>query len=172
MGAVHRIRNTEFSAKQTAKAVHVYIYGSNDWVDWFYNLRTMRSIGDNERVNRMDRYEAIRVLRWLLHTYQTADRWIINGHSRGGAIAQIVARELMRKGHYTMLTCYGSKRTGNRRFVRALSDGGRPVFVRNRGDLVPYLPPWYARLQPELINVQTWRRPVPAHLDYPFSVRG
>jgi predicted lipase len=146
--------------------VDVWVDGSNDLVDWIYNFRTMRSIGDNERVNRMDRHEAIRVLRVLLRTYPNTQKWYINGHSRGGAIAQIVARELARKGHRVLLRCVGSKRTGNRRFVQALSGVVRTLSVRNRGDLVPFLPPWYARLQPEIVTYKPWSGPYKAHVDY------
>lgn len=128
------------------KGHSVVIFGSNDLRDWVYNFRTMRTIGNNERVNRMDRKEALEVLRGIRGKLQGDMVCYVAGHSRGGAIAQIVARELARKGYEVRLETFGSKRTGNRRFVNELIwlTGWRAW--RNRYDIVPFLPPWYARL--------------------------
>jgi pimeloyl-ACP methyl ester carboxylesterase len=154
----------EYSADPETK--RVVIYGSNDLGDWLRNFGTGRTIGNRERVNRWDRYEALVVLRGIrdlgIHVQ-------VIGHSRGGAIAQIVARELMRQHRLSMCTVYGSKRTGNRTFVDALTYGeGWFSHIRNRGDWIPLLPPWYARL-PEWVTAKPWRPVWLSHLDYPYS---
>jgi len=120
----------------------IRIHGSNDMKDWVYNFLTGRTIGGNVRVNRWDRYEALIVLRQLRAKYGREQRYIIIGHSRGGAIAQIVTWELGRR--CVVMRIYGSKRTGNKAFVRQVTECC--IAYRHRGDWVPWLPPWYARL--------------------------
>lgn len=143
----------------------LFVVGSNDLRDWVYNFRTMRTIGSSERVNRLDRYEALQVLRGIRGVTVRE----VRGHSRGGAIAQIVARELQKKGIPAPMVLYGSKRTGNLHFVRHLWDTDlHSVHYRNRGDWVPLLPPWYARL-PEVITAKPWQPLIRAHLDYQMS---
>jgi hypothetical protein len=145
------------------KGTHVLqIIGSNDARDWLFNFMTGRTIGDNERVNRWDRYEALIVLRAI----RGRDIRMVEGHSRGGAIAQIVARELHRRdGKRRFLSIYGSKRVGNRRFVDAVQRTCHVLALRHRGDWIPLLPPWYARLDHALTH-KPWRPVWIAHLDY------
>jgi pimeloyl-ACP methyl ester carboxylesterase len=121
----------------------IRIHGSNDMKDWVYNFLTGRTIGSNIRVNKWDRYEALIVLRQLRTKYGRERLYHIFGHSRGGAIAQIVAYELGFR--CVIMRVYGSKRAGNRRFVEAVFRPGDACY-RHRGDWVPWLPPWYARL--------------------------
>ena len=138
------------------------ILGSNDARDWLFNFLPGRTIGDSERVNRWDRYEALIVLR-ATHGVPIT---VVEGHSRGGAIAQIVARELYRRdGKTRWLAIYGSKRTGNRRFVDAVYQTTHVLAFRNRGDWIPFLPPWYAGIKPALTD-KPWRPVWIAHTDY------
>jgi hypothetical protein len=138
------------------------IIGSNDARDWMFNFMTGRTIGDNERVNRWDRYEALIVLRAI----RGLNVLIVQGHSRGGAIAQIVARELHRRdGKHRWLSLYGSKRAGNRRFVKALHRTTVLFALRHRGDWIPLLPPWYAGVKHALTE-KPWRPVWIAHVDY------
>lgn len=130
----------------------VWVHGSNDLKDWVYNLLTgKRWIDRHSRVSRWDRYEAIKVLRairadvWDVRTMQIK----IGGHSRGGAIAQIIAYELA-QDEYVSLEVFGTKRAGNWPFVGWLEENlekYKCVAWRNRGDWVTYLPPWYAYLK-------------------------
>jgi len=143
----------------------LFILGSNDRYDWAFNFRTRRigMEGDKQiRVNRMDRYEATVILRSLTPEQRGKLRRI-RGHSRGGAIAQIVAYELANVD-ITLLT-YGTKRTGNKVFVRRQQKTCRAVHFRNRGDIVPWLPPWYASMRCTVGG--PWQWPWKAHLDYP-----
>jgi hypothetical protein len=138
------------------------IIGSNDARDWLFNFMTGRTIGDNERVNRWDRYEALVVLRAI----RGLDINMIEGHSRGGAIAQIIARELYRRdGKRRFLAIYGSKRAGNRRFVDAVYRACHVLALRHRGDWIPFLPPWYAGIKHGLTH-KPWRPVWIAHGDY------
>lgn len=139
----------------------VRIHGSNDLRDWLFNFMTGRTIGSNVRVNRWDRYEALVVLR-ALREYR--DKPIhVWGHSRGGAIAQIVAYELKAADRLMCLQVFGSKRTGNRAFVQRLI-AFNVDSIRLRGDWIPFLPPWYWPL-PTLVH-GPWRPVWIAHNRY------
>jgi hypothetical protein len=138
------------------------IIGSNDAQDWLFNFMTGRTIGDNERVNRWDRYEALVVLRAIRGLKPS----IVEGHSRGGAIAQIIARELFKRdGLKRWLSLYASKRAGNRRFVDAVHRASHVLALRHRGDWIPLLPPWYAGIKHGL-TYKPWRPIWIAHVDY------
>lgn len=140
----------------------VEIFGSNDLRDWLFNFMTGRTIGSNVRVNRWDRYEALIVLRAIRGLPIRS----VVGFSRGGAIAQIVAYELGRnRASMPFLTLFGSKRTGNRQFVKWLYRVTHPFAIRHRGDWVPMLPPWYADVRHTLSH-KPWRPIWKAHTDY------
>lgn len=144
----------EWRTKSTdVNEVTLWIEGSNDLRDWIFNFATGRTIWPGGvRVNKWDRYEALIVLRWLRRTYNSDVRFRVGGVSRGGAIAQIVAFELDMEGRLDELQTFGTKRTGNKKFVDHLDPNLQPggdlwvVHWRNRMDVVPFLPPWYARL--------------------------
>lgn len=137
------------------------ILGSNDLQDWVRNFRTRR-IGLGERVNRIDRAEALEVLRETREYRRTITT--VRGHSRGGAIAQIVARELARVQPIILLT-NGTKRTGNAEFLMRLLIFTTWINERNRGDFIPFLPPWYTNTMPDLTD-KPWRPVWIAHGDY------
>ena len=148
--------------------LYVWVHGSNDLRDWIYNLLTGRRWIDNvSRVSRWDRHEAIQVLRAIrkdVHNSRTA-RIKVGGHSRGGAIAQIVAYELQDTVPLS-LEVFGSKRVGNWPFVGWLEeilDRGKCVAWRNRGDWVTYLPPWYKQLDQTILVSEYRNKILQAH---------
>jgi hypothetical protein len=142
----------------------IRIHGSNDYEDWrrnlFYLLR--RGWAGTGRVNRIDRKEARKLLR---ENRNLPHEVIVSGYSRGGAIAQIVASALVQKGHLVKLYLYASKRTGDSQFVNGLTRlCDRTTAKRNRGDIVPFLPPWYSNVRHT--TRRKWRWPWIAHADY------
>lgn len=156
----------EWSVFTTEVCHIVRIQGSNDLSDWIFNFLPGRTIGDNVRVNRWDRYEALRVLRGL-RDYSDKPIYVW-GHSRGGAIAQIVAYELARQRRMVSISVFGSKRTGNRRFVRELfmERSYASKAFRHRGDWIALLPPWYWPI-PALVFGR-WAPVWIAHNEYSF----
>lgn len=122
----------------------------NEW-SWNFDIRTEKAFG--ARVNRRDYAQAFSVVDalndalpgWSEYPVYTA------GYSRGGAIAAVVA--LMIKARDVRL--FAPKRAGIRlpRFVA----------MHSRGDLVPFLPPWYTKYDLLKAGRLTW--PWKAHLD-------
>jgi hypothetical protein len=155
------------TVRENEECTTIRIHGSDDFQDWLWNFRTMRTIGSNLRVNRMDRKEALQALRLLRPTIAAAKRIKLIGHSRGAAIALIMQYELRRtlpsyKVHMAHL--YGGKRVGNQRFMDAVD--GTYYHLRNRGDWIPFLPPWYAPYA-TLTTTRPWQGLLIAHGDYP-----
>jgi len=143
----------------------IFVEGSNDYPDWKRNLFCLRRRGwaGIGRVNRIDRKEARKLLRENRCLPNTVT---LIGYSRGGAIAQIAAAALAEKGRAVDLILFASKRTGNEAFVKKLDapNIAEVTAKRKRGDIVPFLPPWYANVKHEAIG--DWQVPWKAHTGY------
>ena len=84
---------------------------------------------------------------------------IIHGYSLGGSIGHVAATILHQLGFQSELETIGSKRppTGYS-YLPAVN-------YRNRGDWVPFLPPWRDKIYTILTN-KPWRPIWSAHSDY------
>lgn len=119
------------------------------------------------RVNRIDRKEALEVVRTLVSIVGDRAVWV-RGHSRGAAIAANVVWELNKRGIECVGFGYGSKKTGNREFVESLED--RFLAFRNRGDWVPFVPlVGYAMYETKLTGSR-WADPYHAHIKYDMKL--
>ncbi|MFW6313502.1 MAG: lipase family protein [Spirochaetota bacterium] len=154
--------------------LEIKVLGSNDVQDWVRNFQTFRSLAHGARANRVDRKEALEVIRELRRTIDAFDIITIEGHSRGGAIAQQIAFEIANRGirhgrrsPRLLLFVYGSKRTGDRGFVRFLTTFAHCQCYRNRGDWIPLLPPWYASV-PTTVEGR-WQPVWIAHANYSYA---
>jgi len=153
----------DYRVTERHNATDILVIGSNDYGDWKRNLQfRSRDLGDGVHVNRVDRKEALKLIRQVRHLL--TDTMIVRGHSRGGAIAQQAAWELRRLNYSVKLMLYGSKRTGNQAFVDKLLATGSTVSIRHKGDWVPYLPPWRSHLPWVVVGEWTW--PWRAHFAY------
>lgn len=138
-----RICDRRHRVLRTGDTLIVWLGGTTGHSEWARNLRT-RTVREYDRRVKAELWaEAITVgdeIESMLGGVQTV---VVAGFSRGGGLAQVVALEAISKvlGVRVLVRLYAPK--------RALSDvRGVPVIhcSAHRGDIVPYLPPWYARL--------------------------
>jgi hypothetical protein len=119
----------------TPDTLYVFCTGSIGRGDWIRNMRTRRVDYGGHRVNEADFSEAVAVLLEIEGKIGTREI-VIGGFSRGGAVAAIL--------HLLLAEEYG---TGAQLKLWAPKRSGLPVIGRaHRGDMVPYLPPWYPRI--------------------------
>lgn len=111
--------------------VYIWCDGTQSPREWRWNFTpgTVR-VGDR-RYNCKDWEQALAVMEALPDEVRYHDCFFLAGLSRGGAIAQCLGEMLGTR----YLTLFASKRAG-----RKLP---RRVCHAYRGDIVPYLPPWY-----------------------------
>lgn len=146
-------------AKYSSDHVVFYIHGTNHKMDWARNLQIfLTKIKGKIRVNRQDLREAQWVVEYITNHIDLSaiKKLTIGGHSRGGAIAQIVVLKLIDKYPHidTNGVLLASKRTGNRHFVHLIQN-----FVtayRHRGDIVPHIPFWPFYRNPKTILFGKW----------------
>lgn len=145
---------------ETPDALYIWCDGTRNLQEWRWNFQTIRKwIKEHHRVrvNVKEYAQARLILDELVMINLDQPIWVL-GYSRGGAIAQCLA--LMLSGPESQITVatFASKRTGNRAFLRKV----RVINDAQRGDIVPFLPPWYAR-----IPTYWWKplmRPDKAHI--------
>ncbi len=104
--------------------VYCYIQGSDHWIDWFHHFLPFakaREIG------------AGKIIANQLRKHGT--RFVIGGHSLGGAIAVVVGYLLRSSNIEVSVFAYGGKRA-------PCSTSWLDVAVVKSGDIVPCLPPW------------------------------
>ncbi|MFW6074558.1 MAG: lipase family protein [Chloroflexota bacterium] len=164
----------DYTARTYGDRLEINVLGSNDVQDWVRNLQTWRALAHEARANRVDRAEALQVIREQRANLDAFSHIIIEGHSRGGAVAQQIAFEIAnralahgRKRPRIYLFLYGSKRTGDRAFVTFLTTFAGVFAYRNRGDFIPLLPPWYASVSTTVEG--RWRPVWVAHQDYGYA---
>jgi len=119
----------------------IAIRGTDSTLDWLWNFslcagkcKRGRHHGFNESAMR------------LMHTPEYLDflSWpgpiFLTGHSKGGAIAQIISLYLERT---EAVICFGCPRVGNRHYRREYRAKHTPTYLfQNRMDMVSRLPPW------------------------------
>lgn len=119
----------------THDTLYVFCTGSIGRGDWIRNIRTRRVDYAGHKLNEQDFIEAVEVLMKI--EGEIDDRAVvIGGFSRGGAVGAILHLMLAEEhGIGAQLKLWAPKRSGI------------PVIGRaHRGDVVPYLPPWYPRI--------------------------
>jgi len=136
--------------------------GTDSWKDMVANLRVGRRRVYGCRVNKIDRREALFVIRKLRTQIAQAHTIRLYGHSRGGAIALQIGFELAASNakylsieallreidsrDYISIFVTAAKTTGDKHFcylIEPFVDGA----YRQRGDVIPYLPPWQANVR-------------------------
>ena len=129
--------------------LYIFVDGTRNNREWRLNFQTLRfrPWGDKARVSVKD-FEQARAVRHALDDAGVTfvgRRVVIGGYSRGYAIALILAYDMLDTPYVPTVWGWAGKRAGNRAFMRALETW--EVCTSNlshRGDIVPYLPPWYA----------------------------
>lgn len=123
-----------------------YIHGTNHREDWKSNFRTLgrARVRDGIKINKKDLREAqwvVELIRSKLDMNQL-EILKLGGHSRGGAIASIVAWKIKEQFPHVSLQAIllAPKRTGNKEFVESIEPYTKAY--RHRGDFVPFLPLW------------------------------
>ena len=139
-----------------------YITGTNHKIDWKRNFQIrLAEIEDGIKVNQKDLLEAQWVVEYIASRIDLSEgspvkKITVSGHSRGGAVAQIVVYKLMTKFPHLNIVgiLLASKRTGNRHFVKAIRE--KVVAYRHRGDIVPHVPPYPFYRVPSTIVFGKW----------------
>lgn len=103
---------------------YCYVAGSDHWRDWLHHVTP----GAKRR-----EIEAAATIAGRLYE-PGVSRYVIGGHSLGGAVAEAVACNLRAISATVECYTFGGKRS-------PLPFAGA-VHYRNRGDIIPFLPPW------------------------------
>jgi hypothetical protein len=135
--------NGRMREDETTDTAYIYIDGSDHAVDWWHHFLPF--------ARRRERAAA----REILDIMPRRSRYVVGGHSVGGAIAADLAREIAAMGLAVKCYVFGPKRT-SRDSVRHVT-----AAYRQRGDLVPYLPPW--RKGYRLTTFGHWMPVIAAH---------
>ena len=148
---------------ETPYGIYVYADGTRNRREWRHNfmVRRTRVDGTRVRVNERDFAQAMDIYMELHDGGIDISRIkYVLGFSRGGAVAQCLALVISWVKHIPAPTCivYASKRTGNRALYREVKVWNNAI----RCDIVPHLPPWYAK--PKTHWYRDWMWPVKAHL--------
>lgn len=118
--------------------LRIWCDGTRNRQEWRWNIMPRRKRFDGARLNKVDYEQAYEVLRHIPVDFNNFELIVIAGLSRGGAIAHILGWMLRR--HDVVVSAFASKRAGDRELVRQVP----MVNTAYRGDIVPWLPPWYA----------------------------
>ena len=142
----------------TDSMLYIACSGSSGWGDLWRNLDPRcEQVFPGSWVSEADLDEA-RTVWQAVHTYARGRTVHILGFSRGAAVAIALALWVPEKIGPT-LELHAPKRVGNRRALSAL----RPTTAKAyRGDLIPFLPPWFRQVDIEWTNKWAW--PWKAHM--------
>lgn len=77
----------------------------------------------------------------LLARRNSIDRIILAGHSYGGSVVEI-AGYFLTPTHAVSIVTYGAPKSGGKHFYKHLYRNTDITHYRNRGDVVPFFPPW------------------------------
>lgn len=143
----------DYKATLTNGRLTIDIPGTDSWTDMLNNVRIGRRKVHGCRVNRLDRAEALAIIRALREKIAQAKEIRIYGHSRGGAIALQVFWELLNwrgPNQAPWIVVTAAKPTGDRKFKSQLRWWLRMEVLkayRHCGDIIPFLPPWQPNIK-------------------------
>lgn len=149
-----RICDRRHRVLRRGRTLIVWLSGTIGHSEWARNFRIRTIPRYGRRVKAELWGDAITVVDEIMPMLDGVDEIIVAGFSRGGGLAQVVTLELFEHGIrlsdvVTML--FAPKRAFDR----------VPVFPRlectaYRGDVVPFLPPWYGRLPVVWLGRLSW----------------
>lgn len=147
--------------------LYIWVDGTRNRREWRENFQPLKqalSPGTRARANVKDYLQAVSVFFKLSHLVAADTRVWIGGYSRGYAIALILAWLMRRYAKSVTVIGFAGKRCGNRAFHTELDRLGiGHGSMAYRWDIVPWLPPHYAR------GPQSWLRaaygPIAAHME-------
>ena len=138
-----RICNRRHRVLRRDRTLYVWLSGTTGHSEWARNLDVRTMLVYNRRVKTELWREALDVAQEVEPMLDGVEQIVISGFSRGGGLAQVVALELIDRNidAGVFVELWASK--------RAMSNiVGVPIMncTAHRGDIVPFLPLWYARL--------------------------
>ena len=145
----YEYRHTQAACVQLNDLTIIITLGSNQIMDWFYNLFFIKG-----KLPYNTKNKKIKVHRGFLATYMNMRGWMINqtkdcervlflGHSLGGTLATLGSLDYAHNNPDKLVTCVttGSPKLGNQEFVdsfdRKVEDSIRFVY---KNDIVPSVP--------------------------------
>ena len=148
-----RICNRRHRVLRRDRTLYVWLSGTTGHAEWARNLDVRTMLVYNRRVKTELWREALDVALEVTPMLDGVKEILVAGFSRGGGLAPVVALELIARQIDAAITVqlWAPK--------RALSDvTGVPIAhcFAHRGDIVPYLPPWYGRLPVEWFGRCDW----------------
>ncbi len=171
--------NTGFLAvDETNRLIVLSFRGSKSKANWHYNYKIIRirtELCPKCKIHHgfwkawFEIRETVKpqVLR-LMEAYPDF-RFVITGHSLGGALAILAAGDLRKTnedlGRRTELYSFGAPRVGNEATAEFLSKQSNQSYrITNRRDMIPRLPPWifgYVNTSPEYYISKHYENPGP-----------
>jgi hypothetical protein len=143
----------------------IVIDGSDNLQEWGSNFAFLRL---GKHFTHIGFYNAAEKLFNLVRpSLETGERYYITGHSRGGAIGQILAMLMAEYGCVCEVVSFGSPKVGGPRFrERMANDGVVHLRVEMRGDHVSKLPWWLRHYETGKILLENNERGIACHLNY------
>ena len=148
-----RICNRRHRVLRRDRTLYVWLSGTTGYSEWARNFHTRTLNRYGRRVKAELWVEAVQVSYEVRSRLDGVKDVVISGFSRGGGLAQVVALELIDRNidAGVFVELWAPK--------RALSDvSGVPIThcFAYRGDIVPFLPPWYGRLPMTWLGRVDW----------------
>jgi hypothetical protein len=142
--------------------LHIWVNGTNSGYDWAQNVRTGTANVRGVNVNRVDYEAAMHILHALMPDIAVANRIHLHLVSRAGGPGFALTL-LIPNNKPIDIDGWSMKRGGLREFVEQVMLRCKRIrHVARRGDIVPFLPPWYAWVPPRWYGRLTW--PWVAHI--------
>lgn len=160
------------------RKLQVASFGANSPSDWFYCIAG--AFFKPKKVVLLDLYTGKHITyrfhrKWYYWSFKfffeirnlDFDEIEFLGHSMGGVINDIIVFLLQHKKHMLILSD-DNKKYGSPKPCREGTIPG--INYYNRGDFIPFLPPWYKSNNREMLN-KKWRPVWIAHDDYEWGFK-
>lgn len=140
--------------------------GSDNFQEWFSNFRFLR--WGKWGTHRGFYQAASMFFEQIEKEIETGKTYNLFGHSRGGAIAQIVALLIAKKGAFASVVSFGSPKVGGEKFRNAMAESMvLHVRVEMEGDHVPKLPWWWKHYETDHVLIaNTEKNGIDSHMQY------
>ena len=136
---------------ESANAVVIVLQGTNDVVDWIKNFQFEKSTFLGSKVHKGFHNGMKSIKPGLLRALNQIPDWktkplFLTGHSRGGAIAVLMAQQLHQSfqdqlEHPISVFGFGSPRVGDANFFETYNFGDTTTLYIHEADPVPSMPP-------------------------------